>query len=36
MQLPSNLTQGNPVFDLDDNNPEHDGLGFHHEDEEGG
>jgi hypothetical protein len=36
MQLPSNLLQGNPVLDLDDNNLENDGLGFHHEDEEGG
>jgi hypothetical protein len=34
MQLPANLTQGNPVFDLNDDNPENDGLGFHHEQEE--
>jgi hypothetical protein len=35
MQLPGNLTQGNPVFDLNDDNPDNDGVGFHHE-EEGG
>lgn len=35
-QLPGNLTQGNPVFDLNDDNPENDGLGFHDEHEEGG
>ena len=35
MQLPGNLTQGNPVFDLNDDNPENDGLGFQHEQEEG-
>ena len=35
MQLPANLTSGNPVFDLNDDDPENDGLGFHHE-EEGG
>ena len=34
MQLPANITSGNPVFDLNDDNPENDGLGFHHE--EGG
>jgi hypothetical protein len=34
-QLPGNLTQGNPVFDLNDDNPENDGLGFHEEHEEG-
>lgn len=31
-QLPSVLTHGNPVFDLNDDNPDNDGLGFdHHE-----
>jgi hypothetical protein len=34
-QLPGNLTQGNPVFDLNDDNPENDGLGFHQEHEGG-
>jgi hypothetical protein len=29
-QLPSNLTSGNPVFDLNDNNTDNDGLGFMH------
>ena len=28
MQLPSSLKHGNPVFDLNDNNPSNDGLGF--------
>jgi hypothetical protein len=36
MQLPGNLTQGNAVFDLNDDNPENDGTGFHSEHEEGG
>lgn len=31
MRLPANLTHGNPVFDLNDDNPDNDGLGFHHE-----
>jgi hypothetical protein len=35
MQLPGNLTQGNPVFDLNDGNRENDGLGFHQEHEGG-
>jgi len=30
-QLPSKLTHGNPVFDLNDDNPDNDGLGFMHE-----
>ncbi len=34
MQLPSNITQGNPVFNLNDDDPDNDGLGFHHEQEE--
>jgi hypothetical protein len=34
MQLPGNLTHGNPVFDLNDDNPDNDGLGFMHEEEE--
>jgi hypothetical protein len=34
MQLPGNLTHGNPVFDLNDENPDNDGLGFVHEEEE--
>jgi hypothetical protein len=29
MQLPANLTHGNPVFDLNDENMDNDGLGFH-------
>jgi hypothetical protein len=29
-QLPSALTHGNPVFDLNDDNPDNDGLGFEH------
>jgi hypothetical protein len=28
MQLPGELTHGNPVFDLNDDNPDNDGLGF--------
>jgi hypothetical protein len=31
MQLPASLTHGNPVFDLNDDNPDNDGLGFEHE-----
>jgi hypothetical protein len=34
MQLPSDLTHGNPVFDLNDDNPDNDGLGFEHGEEE--
>ncbi|MCI0560674.1 MAG: hypothetical protein MN733_19490 [Nitrososphaera sp.] len=34
MQLPGELTHGNPVFDLNDENMDNDGLGFLHE--EGG
>ena len=35
MQLPANVTHGNPIFDLNDDNPDNDGLGFlHHEEEE--
>jgi hypothetical protein len=30
MQLPANLTHGNPVYDLNDENPDNDGLGFVH------
>ncbi len=29
-QLPGELTHGNPVYDLNDNNPDNDGLGFVH------
>lgn len=29
MQLPGNVTHGNPVFDLNDNSTDNDGLGFH-------
>jgi hypothetical protein len=32
-QLPSDLTGGNPVFDLNDENMDNDGLGFVHEEE---
>jgi hypothetical protein len=35
MQLPGNLTQANPVFNLHDDNPDNDGVGFHYEQEEG-
>ncbi len=35
MQLPGNLTSGNAVFDLNDDNPDNDGLGAHPEQEEG-
>ena len=35
MRLPGNLTHGNPVFDLNDDNPDNDGVGFHHEEGEG-
>lgn len=31
VKLPSELTHGNPVFDLNDDNPDNDGLGFHDE-----
>jgi len=31
MQLPAELEHGNPVFDLNDDDPENDGLGFVHE-----
>jgi hypothetical protein len=31
MQLPGSLTHGNPVYDLNDENPDNDGLGFVHE-----
>jgi hypothetical protein len=34
MQLPGNLTHCNPVFDLNDGNPDNDDLGFVHEVEE--
>jgi hypothetical protein len=34
MQLPANVTHGNPVFDFNDDNPDNDGLGFVHEEEE--
>ena len=34
MQLPANVTHGNPVFDLNDDNPDNDGLGFMHAEEE--
>jgi hypothetical protein len=30
IQLPANLTHGNPVYDLNDENPDNDGLGFVH------
>lgn len=33
MQLPADITHGNPVFDLNDDNPDNDGLGFVHEEE---
>jgi hypothetical protein len=33
MQLPANITYGNPVFDLNDD-PDNDGLGFEHGEEE--
>lgn len=32
-QLPGNLTSGNPVFDLSDNNTDNDGLGFMHKEQ---
>ena len=32
-KLPGELTHGNPVFDLNDNSTENDGLGFVHEEE---
>jgi hypothetical protein len=34
MQLPANITHGNPVFDLNDDNPDNDGSGFEHGEEE--
>lgn len=34
MQLPSNITHGNPVFDLNDDDHTNDGLGFEHGGEE--
>lgn len=34
-QLPGNLTSGNPVFDLNDDNADNDGLGFVHREQEG-
>ncbi|WP_415281747.1 hypothetical protein [Candidatus Nitrososphaera sp. FF02] len=33
MQLPADIAHGNPVFDLNDDNPDNDGLGFVHEEE---
>jgi hypothetical protein len=32
-QLPANITHGNPIFDLNDENPANDGLGFEEEEE---
>jgi hypothetical protein len=34
MQLPANITHGNPVFDLNDDDHTNDGLGFEHGEEE--
>jgi hypothetical protein len=34
MKLPGSLTHGNPIFDLNDDNPDNDGLGFEHEEAE--
>ena len=34
MQLPANITHGNPVFDLNDDDHTNDGLGFEHGGEE--
>jgi hypothetical protein len=31
--LPAELTHGNPVYDLNDGNPDNDGAGHHMEDE---
>jgi hypothetical protein len=31
MKLPGELSHGNPVYDLNDDNPNNDGLGFHEE-----
>lgn len=31
MKLPGEIPHGNPVFDLNDDNPDNDGLGFHEE-----
>ena len=33
VQLPADLTHGNPVYDLNDGNPDNDGAGHHMEDE---
>ena len=33
-QLPANITHGNPIYDLNDDNPDNDGMGFHDEGEE--
>ncbi|HXG05717.1 MAG TPA: hypothetical protein VNI77_00135 [Nitrososphaera sp.] len=30
MRLPVDITHGNPVYDLNDDNPDNDGLGFEH------
>jgi len=27
-QLPGDLVEGNPIFDVNDDNPDNDGLGF--------
>jgi hypothetical protein len=35
MQLPADITHGNPVFDLNDDDHSNDGLGFEHGEEEG-
>jgi hypothetical protein len=35
MKLPASLTHGNPVFDLNDDRTDNDGLGFEHDMEEG-
>jgi hypothetical protein len=34
MKLPSSLTHGNPIFDLNDDNPDNDGLRFEHDEAE--
>jgi hypothetical protein len=34
MQLPADLTHGNPVYDLNDDDPDNDGFGFIEEEEE--
>ena len=28
-QLPASMTHGNPIYDLNDDNPDNDGMGFH-------